>query len=82
MRIFSFGYGLTTDSELRSLKEIINNNDALGLYWSFIDPGRNKKYLFRFYDPASPLSFTGAPVFIEAYKDFKQVEAGLRGEIL
>lgn len=70
MRIFSFGYGLTTGAELRKVKEIINNDSALSLYRSFIDPGSNEKYPFMFYGPASPLSFTGAPVFIEAYKDF------------
>ena len=81
MRIFSFGYGLTTGTELRRVKEIINNDSALGLYRSFIDPGSNGKYPFMFYGPASPLSFTGAPVFIEAYKDFNKFEKGLRGEI-
>ena len=82
MRIFSFGYGLTTGTELRKVREIINNDAALGLYRSFIDPGSNEKYPFMFYGPASPLSFTGAPVFVEAYKDFKHFEKGLKGEII
>lgn len=81
MRIFSFGYGLTTGTELRRVKEIINNDSALSLYRSFIDPGSNGKYPFMFYGPVSPLSFTGAPVFIEAYKEFDKLERGLRGEI-
>ena len=81
MRIFSFGYGLTIGSELRRVKEIINNDSALSLYRSFIDPGSNKKYPFMFFGPVSPLSFTGAPVFIEAYKTHADLSRGLRGEI-
>ena len=80
MRIFSFGHGLTTGTELRRVREIINNDSALGLYRSFIDPGSNGQYPFMFFGPASPLSFTGAPVFIEAYKELDQFEKGLRGE--
>lgn len=81
MRIFSFGYGLTTGTELRRVKEIINNDSALGLYRSFIDPGSNGQYPFMFFGPASPLSFTGAPVFIEAYKEIDKIKKGLKGEI-
>lgn len=78
MRIFSFGYGLTTGSELKRVREIINNDSALGLYRSFIDPGSNRKYPFMFYGPVSPLSFTGAPIFIEAYNDFDRFKKGLK----
>ena len=79
MRIFSFGYGLTTGTELRKVKEIINSPAALSLYQSFIDPGSNDKYPFMFFGPASPLSFTGAPIFIEAYSEFDKLENGLKG---
>ena len=81
MRIFAFGYGLTTGSELRGVKEIINNKAALSLYRSFIDPGSNNQYPFMFFGPASPLSFTGAPVFIQSYKTMRQIQAGLKGKV-
>jgi hypothetical protein len=71
MRIFGFGYGLTSGLELRKVSEVINNNDALQLYKSFIDPSSNGKFPFMFFGPISPLSFTGSPLFIEVYKNFK-----------
>ena len=70
MRIFGFGYGLTSGHELRKVSEVVNNNAAIQLYKSFIDPGSNGKFPFMFYGPISPLSFTGSPLFIEVYKDF------------
>lgn len=68
-RIFAFGYGLTSGSEIRVLKDLINNDSALQLYRSFIDPSSNKKYPFMFFGPVSPLSFTGSPLFLEVYTD-------------
>lgn len=70
MRIFGFGYGLTSGPELRKVAEVINNPSALQLYKSFIDPSSNQKFPFMFFGPISPLSFTGSPLFIEVYKDF------------
>ncbi|MGB7207944.1 MAG: ATP-binding protein [Pyrinomonadaceae bacterium] len=70
MRIFGFGYGLTSGPELRKTGEVINNSAALQLYKSFIDPSSNGKFPFMFFGPISPLSFTGSPLFIEVYKDF------------
>lgn len=70
MRIFSFGYGLTSGQELRRLSEVVNNSAAVQLYKSFIDPSSNGKYPFMFFGPISPLSFTGSPLFVEVYKDF------------
>ncbi len=69
MRIFGFGYGLTAGSELRKVSEIVNNEHAIKLYRSFIDPSSNNRYPFMFFGPISPLSFTGSPLFIEVYKD-------------
>lgn len=69
MRIFSFGYGLTSGQELRKVSEVVNNNAAIQLYKSFIDPSSNGKFPFMFFGPISPLSFTGSPLFIEAYND-------------
>jgi DNA helicase HerA-like ATPase len=65
MRIFAFGYGLTSWSEFSKIKDIINDDAAAKFYKSFIDPMSNKKYPFMFYGPISPLSFTGSPLFLE-----------------
>lgn len=69
MRIFAFGYGLTSGSELRKVSELVNNDSAIQLYKSFIDPSSNKKFPFMFFGPVSPLSFTGSPLFLEVYTD-------------
>lgn len=71
MRVYGFGYGLTSGPELRKVAEVVNNPSALQLYKSFIDPSSNQKFPFMFFGPISPLSFTGSPLFIEVYKDFK-----------
>jgi hypothetical protein len=70
MRIFGFGYGLTSGQELKKVSEIVNNPAAIKLYKSFIDPSSNGKFPFMFFGPISPLSFTGSPLFIEVYRDF------------
>ena len=70
MRIFAFGYGLTSGQELRKVSEVVNNNSAIQLYKSFIDPSSNHKFPFMFFGPVSPLSFTGSPLFLEVYTDF------------
>ena len=67
MRIFAFGHGLTMGSELRKLKEIINNQAAVNLYSSFIDPSNSGKFPFMFFGPVSPFSATGSPLFVEIY---------------
>jgi hypothetical protein len=72
MRIFGFGYGLTSGQELRKVSEVVNNPSAIQLYKSFIDPSSNGKFPFMFFGPISPLSFTGSPLFIEVYKDFEK----------
>ncbi len=69
MRIFSFGYGLTSGQELRKVSEVVNNQAAIQLYKSFIDPSSNKRFPFMFFGPISPLSFTGSPLFLEVYKE-------------
>lgn len=74
MRIFGFGYGLTSGQELRKVNEVVNNNAAVKLYKSFIDPSSNGKFPFMFFGPISPLSFTGSPLFIEVYKDFSKFQ--------
>lgn len=69
MRIFAFGYGLTSGQELRKVSEIVNNPSAIQLYKSFIDPSSNRRFPFMFFGPISPLSFTGSPLFLEVYSD-------------
>lgn len=65
IRIFAFGYGLTSGSEFGKVKETINDDSGAKFYRSFIDPSSNNKFPFMFYGPISPLSFTGAPLFLE-----------------
>ena len=65
IRIFAFGYGLTSGSEFVKIKDIINDEAGGKFYRSFIDPSSNRKFPFMFYGPVSPLSFTGAPLFLE-----------------
>ena len=72
MRIFVFGHGLTTGSEFRKVGEIVNSKEAEKLYRSFIDPSSNDRYPFMVYGPISPLSFTGSPLFLEAYTKFEK----------
>ena len=65
IRIFAFGYGLTSGSEFRQIKDTINDESGAKFYRSFIDPSSNDKFPFMFHGPISPLSFTGAPLFLE-----------------
>jgi Cdc6-like AAA superfamily ATPase len=70
MRIYFFGFGLSYGIELLGLREIIGGNDeAIRLYQLFKDPQSNpkqKEYSFMTIGPASPLSFSGIPLFFEA----------------
>lgn len=76
MRVYFFGYGLSWGSELRTLKEIVGggmNNNYLALYQSFKDPQSSavlgeREYPFMVFGPVSPLSVSGAPLFITALK--------------
>ena len=74
IRIFAFGYGLTSGTEFRKIKDVINDDTAAKFYRSFIDPTSNNKFPFMFYGSISPLSFTGTPLFLEmegVIADFK-----------
>jgi len=74
LRVKCFGYGLTSGTELTRLSQTIGNPSARDLYSSFVDPAaiRPSKYPFMLVGPVSPLSFTGAPVFLSVYTDFDQ----------
>ncbi len=72
LRVRAFGYGLTSGTELNRLRETIGDPAALELYRSFVDPAAISppQYPFMLTGPVSPLSFTGAPVFLSVYTDF------------
>ena len=77
LRVRSFGYGLTSGTELQRLRETIGDPEALELYRSFVDPQaiRPSQYPFMLTGPVSPLSFTGAPIFLSVYTDFEKFRA-------
>lgn len=83
LRVRCFGYGLTSGTELTRLRETIGDPSAVELYRSFVDPAavRPSEYPFMLSGPVSPLSFTGAPVFLSVYTDFADFLAdnGVRG---
>lgn len=73
LRVRCFGYGLTSGTELQRLRDTIGDPSALELYRTFVDPQaiRPSSYPFMLTGPVSPLSFTGAPVFLSVYTDFE-----------
>jgi hypothetical protein len=77
LRVRCFGYGLTSGSELQRLRETIGDPAALDLYRSFVDPAAIKpsEFPFMLTGPISPLSFTGAPVFLSVYTNFDRFRA-------
>lgn len=72
LRLNAFGYGLTMGSEYAKLEEIVGDPQALSLYRSFVDPQANRQFPFMFTGPASPLSFTGAPLFAQVFSSFDE----------
>src|SRR5205823_3554902 len=72
LRVRCFGYGLTSGTELTRLSQAVGARAARVLYASFVDPAaiRPPKFPFMLVGPVSPLSFTGAPVFLSVYTDF------------
>ena len=82
LRLNAFGYGLTMGSELAQLQELVGDDEALSLYKSFVDPQSRREYPFMFTGPASPLSFTGMPLFVQMftkYDDFADANRWVRG---
>ena len=67
----NFGFGLTSGTELQRLKETVGDSEAIDLYRSFVHPNAidPHRYSFMLTGPVSPLSFTGAPVFLSVYTD-------------
>jgi hypothetical protein len=58
-------------SEYNKLEESVGDRQALSLYRSFVDPQSSRQFPFMFTGPASPLSFTGAPLFVQVFTRFE-----------
>ena len=81
LRIFFFGFGLGLGQEFQSLRQLVGSSSpALDLYQLFRDPHSSFDHTSRIYSfmtigPVSPLSFSGTPLFFNA---FNKVEDFLR----
>jgi hypothetical protein len=77
LRVKCFGYGLTSGSELTRLRDTVGSQASADLYRSFVDPAavQPAQYPFMITGPVSPLSFTGAPVFLSVYTDFERFKS-------
>ena len=80
LRILFFGFGLGLGQEFQSLRQLVGSSGtALDLYQLFRDPhsafdAKSRQYSFMTIGPVSPLSFSGSPLFLNA---FNTVEAFL-----
>jgi hypothetical protein len=89
LRIFFFGFGLALGQEYQSLRQLVGtggtgHDTALALYNLFRDPHsafdiKSRQYSFMTIGPVSPLSFSGSPLFLNA---FNTVEAFLEANNL
>jgi len=73
LRIIFFGFGLSLGSDLITLREIVSDEKAIDLYRTFTDPAssfntKTRKYSFMTQGPVSPLSFSGSPLFFNAFR--------------
>ncbi len=77
LRIFFFGFGLGLGQEFQSLRQLVGSSStALDLYQLFRDPHSafdiaSRQYSFMTVGPVSPLSFSGSPLFLNAYNTVK-----------
>ncbi len=73
LRIFFFGFGLSLGQEFQSLRQLVGSSGtALDLYQLFRDPHSafhvaSRQYSFMTIGPVSPLSFSGSPLFFNAF---------------
>ncbi len=73
LRIFFFGFGLGLGQEFQSLRQLVGSSGtALDLYQLFRDPHSafdiaSRQYSFMTIGPVSPLSFSGSPLFFNAF---------------
>lgn len=73
-RISFYGFGLSSGSELSTLRDLISDPHSIKLYQSFRDPHtiieqRLRTYSFMTKGPCSPLSFSGSPMFLTMFND-------------
>ncbi|MBX6755014.1 MAG: DUF87 domain-containing protein [Thermorudis peleae] len=75
IRIFFFGFGLGLGQEFQSLQQLVGSaSTALELYQLFRDPHSafdiaSRAYSFMTIGPVSPLSFSGTPLFFNAFNN-------------
>jgi hypothetical protein len=73
LRIFFFGFGLALGQEFESLRQLVGSSKtSLDLYQLFRDPHSafdvaSRQYSFMTIGPVSPLSFSGSPLFLNAF---------------
>ena len=73
LRISFFGFGLGLGQEFQSLRQLVGSSSpALNLYQLFRDPHSafdvaSRQYSFMSIGPVSPLSFSGSPLFLNAF---------------
>ena len=73
LRISFFGFGLGLGQEFQALRQLVGSSGtALDLYQLFRDPhsafdAKSRQYSFMTIGPVSPLSFSGSPLFLNAF---------------
>lgn len=73
LRISFFGFGLSMGTEFKKLQELVGGKgEYLKLYQQFRDPHssfdvESREYSFMTIGPVSPLSFSGTPLFLNAF---------------
>lgn len=78
LRIFFFGFGLGLGQEYLALKDLVGGSGpALDLYRLFRDPHSafdvgSRQYSFMTIGPVSPLSFSGTPLFFNAFNNVEE----------
>lgn len=73
LRISFFGFGLSMGAEYQKLRELVGGQtESMNLYQRFRDPQSaftiaSREYSFMTVGPVSPLSFSGTPLFLNAF---------------
>lgn len=89
LRILFFGFGLGLGQEFQALRELVGSSGhALTLYQLFRDPhssfdAAGREYSFMTIGPVSPLSFSGSPLFFNAFntvQEFLEANDALRSQ--
>ena len=78
LRISFFGFGLGLGQEFESLRQLVGGSGTkLDLYQGFRDPhsafdAKSRQYSFMTIGPVSPLSFSGSPLFFNAFNTVEE----------